>query len=172
MGDDRGAAGRRLRLRRTAAVALMTAALVAILALVGVVLSGDGPPGRPAASPEPIASADGIVLRRLVVTDALDPRTGQPAAPRDRFEIGERVVVWVDVDYDRSRPGRDVLRFVFTRTDADVDELFTSTVRMPQPLGTAAAGLSAAYTQQPGRYQVTVYANDQPLASADFTVAA
>ncbi|MDP9021443.1 MAG: hypothetical protein M3N57_01835 [Actinomycetota bacterium] len=172
MRDDRGWAGRRLRWGRTAAVALMTAALVTILAVVGVVLSGGGQPRRPAASPDPLASADGIVLRDLVVTDALDPRTGQPAAPRDRFEVGERVVVWVDVAYDRSRPGRDVLRFVFTRTDADVSELFTSTVRMPQPLGVATAGLSSAYTQQPGRYQVTVYANDQPLASTDFTVAA
>ena len=97
------------------------------------------------------ASARGVEVSDVLVTDTIDAQTGEPGAARDVFTAGTAVHVWIEFTYDGGSD--DGLIVSWFRGDERVS---SSTFRLPQPTAHVVATLGAGETAAPGDYRVEV----------------
>ncbi len=151
-------------------VVVLAVVAFAVWRTVGGTGGGDdtvvGADGEPV---EVLARTDGFVLTGAVVTDEIDPATGEPGEPRSTFDAGEPVRFWLSFDDTGAEAGRDTLFVVFTHEGVD-EPLFRAPFRLPQPTGQQNVTLGAGQTGEPGTYRVTVLVDDQELYRTSFDV--
>lgn len=150
-GAEPAVVGRRRQ--RLVVLGAVGAVVLVALAAAWVLARGDGCP-----------VGAGVCVTETVLTDAVDPATGEPGEDREVFEVDDTVTLWFAFERQVAEPGpvevawyrEGVLLYGTEVRLGDADRLNVS--------------LAELWSEEPGRYRVEVVDGGRVLAERDFRV--